>query len=70
MNEPLAYKLKPTNLKEIIGQKHLVGQNKVIYMMLKKKKMFSMILYGKPGTGKTSLAGTLTLLNCKNIFNH
>jgi putative ATPase len=56
MNEPLAYKLKPTKLKDIIGQKHLVGKDKVIYNMVKNNKVFSMILYGKPGIGKTSLA--------------
>lgn len=56
MNEPLANKLKPTKLSEIIGQKHLVGENKVIYNLVKNKKIFSMILYGKPGIGKTSIA--------------
>lgn len=56
MNEPLANKLKPTKLSEIIGQSHLVGENKVIYNLAKNKKIFSMILYGKPGIGKTSIA--------------
>ena len=56
MNEPLANKLKPTKLSEIIGQSHLVGENKVIYNLVKNKKIFSMILYGKPGIGKTSIA--------------
>lgn len=56
MNEPLANKLKPTKLKDIIGQTHLVGKDKVIYNMVKNKKIFSMILYGKPGIGKTSIA--------------
>lgn len=56
MNEPLANKLKPTKLSEIIGQKHLVGENKIIYNLVKNKKVFSMILYGKPGIGKTSIA--------------
>ena len=46
MNEPLANKLKPTKLSEIIGQEHLVGKNKVIYNLIKNKKIFSMILYG------------------------
>ena len=56
MNEPLANKLKPKKLEDIIGQKHLVGKNKVIYNMIKNNKIFSMILYGKPGIGKTSIA--------------
>lgn len=56
MSEPLANKLKPTKISEIIGQSHLVGENKVIYNLVKNKKLFSMILYGKPGIGKTSIA--------------
>ena len=56
MNEPLAIKMKPNKIKDIIGQEHLVGKNKVIYNMVKNKKLFSMILYGKPGIGKTSIA--------------
>ena len=56
MNEPLANKLKPTKISDIIGQKHLVGKNKVLYNLAKNKKLFSMILYGKPGIGKTSIA--------------
>ena len=56
MNEPLAYKMRPKKLKEIVGQKHLVGKDKVVYNMVKNKKIFSMILYGKPGIGKTSIA--------------
>lgn len=54
--EPLAYKLKPTKLDDVIGQKHLVGKDKIIYNMVKNKQVFSMILYGKPGIGKTSIA--------------
>lgn len=56
MNEPLALQLRPTNTKEVIGQKHLIGENKIISNMVKNKKLFSMILYGKPGIGKTSIA--------------
>ena len=56
MNEPLANKLKPTKLSEIIGQNHLVGKDKIIYNLVKNKRLFSMILYGKPGIGKTSIA--------------
>ena len=56
MNEPLALSLRPKVLDDIVGQKHLIGENKIIYNLLANKKIFSMILYGKPGTGKTSLA--------------
>ena len=56
MNEPLAIKMKPNKIKDIIGQEHLVGKDKVIYNMVKNKKIFSMILYGTPGIGKTSIA--------------
>ena len=56
MNEPLAIKLRPKCIKEIVGQQHLVGENKIIYNMLENKKLFSMILYGKPGIGKTTIA--------------
>lgn len=59
MEEPLAIKMRPSCLDEIIGQKHLVGENKVLYNMVKSKKLFSMILYGKPGIGKTSIAVAL-----------
>ena len=56
MNEPLALKLAPNSIKEIIGQKHLVGKDMILYNLVKNKKLFSMILYGKPGIGKTSIA--------------
>lgn len=56
MNELLAVKLRPTKINEIIGQQHLVGENKVIANLVKNKRLFSMILYGKPGIGKTSIA--------------
>lgn len=56
MQQPLAVQLRPSCLEEVIGQKHLVGKNKIFYNMIKNKKIFSMILYGKPGTGKTSIA--------------
>lgn len=54
--EPLAISLRPKYLKDIIGQQHLVGKDKIITNLIKNKKIFSMILYGKPGIGKTSIA--------------
>jgi len=57
--KPLADKIRPNKLDDIIGQKHLVGETKVLRNLVKNKKLFSMILYGPPGTGKTTLAYTL-----------
>ena len=56
MNEPLAVKLRPKKIKDIIGQSHLVAKDHIIYNMVKNKRLFSMILYGKPGIGKTTIA--------------
>lgn len=55
-NKPLALKLAPKSLKEVLGQEKLIGRGKVLSNLVKNKKIFSMILYGKPGIGKTSIA--------------
>ena len=54
--EILADKLRPQNLDEIIGQQHLVGKNMIIRNLVENNHLVSMILYGKPGIGKTSIA--------------
>ena len=59
MDKPLALKLAPKSLTEVIGQKHLIGENKILSNLVKNKKLFSMILYGKPGIGKTSIANAI-----------
>lgn len=59
MDKPLAIKLAPNSLSEVIGQKHLIGKGKILTNLVKNKKLFSMILYGKPGIGKTSIANAL-----------
>ena len=59
MDKPLALKLAPTSISEIIGQKHLVGDGKILSNLVKNKKLFSFILYGKPGIGKTSIANAI-----------
>ena len=59
MSKPLALKLAPNSLDEVIGQRHLIGKDKILSNLVKNKKLFSMILYGKPGIGKTSIANAL-----------
>ena len=59
METPLALKMAPKKLSEVLGQEHLLGKDKIIYNLVKNKKLFSMILYGKPGIGKTSIARVL-----------
>lgn len=54
--KPLAHLSRPEKLSDVIGQKHLIGENKVLSNLINNKKIFSMILYGPPGTGKTTLA--------------
>lgn len=59
MQQPLAYRMRPTKIEEIVGQKDLVGPGKIINRMVKAKMLSSMILYGPPGTGKTSIASAI-----------
>lgn len=60
MTEPLAIKMRPKKLDDIVGQQHLIGENKIIRNLVNNKKLFSMILYGKPGIGKTTIATAIT----------
>ncbi len=56
---PLAYKLRPKNFDEVIGQEHLVGPNSVIRLMVEKDALKSFILFGDPGTGKSTIASII-----------
>lgn len=53
---PLAARMRPTTLDEVVGQEHIIGKDKLLYRAIKADKMSSIILYGPPGTGKTTLA--------------
>ena len=53
---PLASRLRPTVLEEVVGQKHIIGEDKLLYRAIKADKLGSVIFYGPPGTGKTTLA--------------
>lgn len=57
--KPLAFRMRPRTIDEVVGQEHLVGEGKIIARMVKARKLTSMILYGPPGIGKTSIASAI-----------
>lgn len=59
MSQPLAYRMRPTSIETIVGQEHLVEEGKIIWRMVEAKRLSSMILYGPPGIGKTSIASAI-----------
>lgn len=69
-DSPLAKRLRPTALDEVVGQEHILGQDKLLYRIIKADKLSSIILYGPPGTGKTTLAMVIantTIANFREI---
>lgn len=67
--KPLAYRIRPTEFKNVFGQDHLVSQDGVLSMMLEKENILSFILYGPPGTGKTTIASIFaTKSNLETYF--
>ncbi|MBO0432392.1 replication-associated recombination protein A [Enterococcus sp. DIV0660C] len=59
MQQPLAYRMRPRTIDEVVGQQQLVGEGKIIRRMVDARMLSSMILYGPPGTGKTSIASAI-----------
>lgn len=59
MQQPLAYRMRPRTIEDVVGQQQLVGPGKIIARMVTAKRLSSMILYGPPGTGKTSIASAI-----------
>ena len=53
---PLASRMRPTTLDEIVGQQHIIGKDKLLYRAIRADKLRSVIFYGPPGTGKTTIA--------------
>ncbi len=60
LNQPLAYRVRPRNLDEFIGQEHILGKDKILYRTIKADRLSSLILWGPPGCGKTSLAKVIS----------
>ena len=59
VQKPLAFRMRPRTIEEVVGQEHLVGSDKIIARMVKSRQLTSMILYGPPGIGKTSIASAI-----------
>ena len=59
-NEPLAYRMSPKTLDDYVGQKHILAQDKILYRTIKADRLSSIILWGPPGCGKTSLARVIS----------
>ena len=60
LNKPLAYRVRPKSLEEFVGQEHVVGKDKLLYRTIKADRLSSLILWGPPGCGKTSLAKVIS----------
>ncbi|MBD8026791.1 replication-associated recombination protein A [Ureibacillus sp. Re31] len=58
-NEPLAFRMRPRNLNEVVGQQHIIGKDTALYKMIENGHVPSMLLYGEPGIGKTSIANAI-----------
>ena len=64
---PLASRLRPTTLEEVVGQQHIIGKDKWLYRAIKADKLGSVIFYGPPGTGKTTLARVIANTTSANF---
>ena len=64
---PLASRMRPKTLEEVVGQQHIIGEGKMLYRAIKADKLSSLIFYGPPGTGKTTLAKVIANTTSANF---
>ena len=67
--EPLAARIRPRTLEEIVGQEHLLGKGKVLRRLIEHDSISSMIFWGPPGVGKTTLAGVIAHMTKAKFIN-
>ena len=60
LSQPLAYRMSPQTLEDYVGQEHILGKDKILYRTIKADRLSSIILWGPPGCGKTSLARVIS----------
>ena len=60
LSQPLAFRMRPKTLEEYVGQEHILGKDKILYRTIKADRLSSIILWGPPGCGKTSLARVIS----------
>ena len=67
-SKPLAYRVRPKTLEEYVGQEHILGENKILYRTIKADRLSSIVLWGPPGSGKTSLAKVISETTQKKYY--
>ena len=68
LSKPLAFRMRPKNLDEYVGQEHILGKDKILYRTIKADRLSSIILWGPPGCGKTSLARVISETTKYNFY--
>ncbi|KGK90325.1 ATPase AAA [Clostridium sp. HMP27] len=68
MNKPLADEMRPEDISQVVGQKHILGDGKILNRIIKSKKLTNMIFYGPPGVGKTTVANIIARITNKTFY--